>query len=185
MIMATRKKWHISDDGQGSGGFLCPPGHWNHRYMLWFGWQPQHAEFMGSIDYEGHGKDLPGAIIARIARIKAEATLVPSEAWMRHVYGYFRNSYAPESGSRNVSDAVIPRKDDDLPPATRHLGCLMVKEFFPDHEPRVDLISGEVRGYGSYPCVHCGKRVQYEPRIDGYLPFVGDQACVKGQLHAW
>lgn len=150
--------------------------------MLWHGHSIEHADFMGSIDYEG--QDLPVAIVARIARIKASATLVCSEPWLRHVYLYFRSMYAPESGSRRVDQAITDRANT-LPPE-RHLGFLTVREFFPDHEVRLDLITpGDIKGYGSYPCVHCKKRVQYEARIDGYQPFSGDKACTGGNIHSW
>lgn len=179
--MGRVKTWHISDNGQGSGGFLCPPGHWNHRYTLWHGWSYEHADFIGGIDYRD--EKLPGVIAAKIAKIKSDAVLVCSEAWLRHTYGYFRRSYAPESGSRRVSDAIFDATY--MSPAERHLGYLTVKEFFPDHEPRVDLIVGMFLGYGSWPCVHCGKRVQYEARIDGFEPFQGDKACVADRVHSW
>lgn len=180
--MARVKAWHISDDGLGSGGFMSPPGHWNHRYTLWHGWSYKHADFIGSIDYDD--EPLPEAIAARIAHIKASATLVCSEPWQRHVYLYFQHMYARESGNRVASMAITDHANA-LPPE-RHLGFLMVREFFPDHEPRLDLIMpSDIKGYGSYPCVHCGKRVQYDARIDGYEPLSGDKACTDGNAHSW
>ena len=52
------------------------------------------------------------------------------------------------------------------PPAEHHLGYLCVRSYFPDHTPRTDLITDPGKGYGSYPCDKCGKRVQYEARQD-------------------
>jgi hypothetical protein len=49
-------------------------------------------------------------------------------------------------------------------PADWHLAVMWVRRFFPDHEPRLDLIT-DPRGTTG-PCVKCGRQVQYEPRVD-------------------
>lgn len=178
--MGKKGTWHISDDGIGIGGFLCPPGHWNHRYKLWYGLVRDRAIHLETLDYE---EDLPTHIANQIAKIKSDARLVCSEKWLRHFYQYYQYAYAPASGSRNVNACVIDRTNS-LPP-TRHLGYLMVRQFFPDHEVRMDLIAGDFRGYNQHPCRHCGKRVQYEARIDAYQPFAGNVSCIVGMEHEW
>ena len=47
-----------------------------------------------------------------------------------------------------------------------------MREYFPDHQPREDLIADPGTGYGSWPCVKCGKRVQYEARVNGFAEAV-------------
>jgi len=54
------------------------------------------------------------------------------------------------------------------PPPEHHLGYLLVREYFPDHKPRLDLIAGTGSGYGSRECAKCGKQVQYEAREDAW-----------------
>jgi len=121
-----------------------------------------------SIDYALTDEaDASEEVKAQVRAILASAETTPSEAWVRNVYGYFRSMYAPESGSRNVSEAVSDR-DNTLPPE-RHLGYLTVKEYFPTHEPRTDLIADPGKGYGAYPCVKCGQTVQYEARYDAHV----------------
>lgn len=157
----------------GLEGFMCPPGHPNHIYVV-HEYYPRNgktpdpsrrkeADGYISMDYALSDLYTPQAVKDQIQRIFDKSPMVPSRNWIRHVYGYFRNSYAPESGSRNVSDAV------STGPADRHLGYLMVKRYFPDHEPDIDLIRDPGKGYGSYPCTKCGQRVQYEAKVDGYV----------------
>lgn len=186
--MAARKAWHINKDGHGTGGFLAPPGHHSLTYTLWHGSTYPKADTLCGLDTalnaetaESYG--IPASIVDNARRIVDASTLTCSEPWMRHVYAYMRSMYAPESGTRNVSDAISDRTNS-LPPE-RHLGFLAVKAHFPDHEPRIDLIRDDYQGYGSYPCIHCDKRVQYEPRIDGFQPFSGDRSCMEGMAHSW
>lgn len=188
LIMARSMSWHIDKDGQGMGGFLAPPGHHSLTYTLWFGWTKRNAKAFCGLDgaldpAQAEMNEIPASIVASAQRIVAASVLACSEPWMRHVYQYMRSMYAPESGTRDVSKAVSDRTNGL--PAERHLGFLAVRAHFPDHEPRVDLITGDYRGYGSWPCVHCGKRVQYEPRIDGFQPFNGDRSCSDGNVHTW
>jgi hypothetical protein len=216
------------------------------------------------------------AIKRRVQKIMDEATLVASEMWIRMVYGYFHNSYAPEDKDRDLSRSITqnlakiavdaarksladryqaagygpddhnyrdgskrlvraarrgyevtakrdgsevfvytladdgsrygnldvladhadaltaagytdveiegpqnapasfipervratnPNPVDPIDPE-RHLAVLCIREYFPDHEPRLDLIANPGKGYGSYPCTKCGERVQYEARLD-------------------
>jgi hypothetical protein len=128
--------------------------------------------------------DVSPRLQARVAKLYADSALVHSELWVRTVYGYFRNCYAPESGSRNVADCIIIKADDDEPPPERHLGYLMVKEYFPDAEPRLDLIADSSGGYGSQPCAKCGVTLQYEARVDAFAEAItAKRDCPKGGVH--
>jgi hypothetical protein len=127
--------------------------------------------------------DVPATVRAQVRRLYEEATPVRSELWERMVYGYFRNCYAPEDGDRNVSNAIIPRIGAPVPPAERHLAYLMVREYFPDAEPRVDLIASG-GDYGTKPCAKCGKTLQYEARVDAYAEAITAlRGCPSGGLH--
>ncbi|MFD6934688.1 hypothetical protein ACFWAP_00835 [Streptomyces goshikiensis] len=50
----------------------------------------------------------------------------------------------------------------------RHAAVACIREYFPEHEPRLDLIADPSKGYGSWPCSKCGERVQYEAKFDAY-----------------
>src|SRR6185437_11957576 len=101
--------YRISRDG-GSGSFMCPPGHPNHFYSIKEGTGPNgfHAAFDYAFTPEGRA-ELPESLVKRAEVIMAEADLTCSEAWVRSVYGYFRNSYSPDGTDRNVSNAFIFR----------------------------------------------------------------------------
>ena len=267
-----------------SGSFLCPPGHPRHFWTL-EGYESARKRdpfSIGPID-GALADDFDGsdAIKARVQKIFDEAELIPSEMWIRNVYGYFRTAYVPEpkpgeQPDRNVSNAVyhdpaaiaagaarkalaeeyeandsfrddpnyrdgskkplrgarrgyevtakadgsevfvytladdgsrygalhvledhaetltdsgftdvhiegpqtiggtwVPERVRATNPVpiepidpNRHLAVLCVREYFPDHEPRLDLIVNPGKGYGSCPCTKCGETVQYEAKFD-------------------
>jgi hypothetical protein len=107
---------------------------------------------------------VPEPIRARAAKLLAEPLPAPSELWVRSVYGYFRNMWSPDGVERNASKLVVGRPDGV--PVEWHAAVMHIRQFFPDHEPRTDLIANPGKGYGSYPCDKCGERVQYEARLD-------------------
>jgi len=215
---------------QGMGGFLAPPGHPDHVYEVRGYWprgdravniaRRREADSYGSLSgaVENDRDMYPDSVVRQAQAIMDRAELACSEAWVRSVYGYFRNSYSPDGVDRNVSNMISAseyhcacgehsysrgvlqlhlnraikamlglrnrwtRKPEKFPagphylvtPDTlellpeRHLGYLCVQSYFPDHRPRTDLIADPGQGYGSWPCVKCGTRVQYEAREDAY-----------------
>lgn len=174
------RTYRIAKDS-GTGGFMCPPGHWNHTYSLNEYSSPQGRVVQGISVIEcalAEDAEVAPAIVATVQRIMANATLVESEAWVRNVYGYFKSMYAPESGDRNVSKAISDRTNA-LPPE-RHLATLYIREYFPDHKPRVDLILDPGKGFGNWPCDKCGNRVQYEAKFDAYAIVSTDIAPGQG-----
>jgi hypothetical protein len=292
-----------------SGSSMCPPGHPRHQYELWGYESPRHRReiSIGAIDNAlDPNSGASDAIRARVQKIMDEATLVPSEAWIRQVYGYFRHMYASENLDRNLSHAInhnpaeivvnatrkaladtydsndlshsdenyrdgserplraarrgyevtatrdgsevfvytladdgsrygalhllkdhaatltdngyadvriepvqnkgnlfvpervratVPVKVEPIDPE-RHLAVLCIREYFPDHEPRLDLIVDPGKGYGSWPCTKCGERVQYEAKFDkhavvtirmdgtGMTHWSYGTECVKGGDHS-
>ncbi|MFE6000408.1 hypothetical protein ACFQ6C_26665 [Streptomyces sp. NPDC056454] len=258
----------------GSNGFMCPPGHWNHTHSLEGYPTPRSrtVDMIASLDaVDEPGTDAPQHIIDAVNRIRSNATLVCSESWIRNVYGYFRNMYVPESGSRKAADLIshnpagiaaaqvrpvmeekhktaednrfrrvvngrrrgyeVTAKADgtkvyvyaladdgtrygalpileeyadalrdagftdvhiqdpqatptafvpervaatvtDAPEAMdpeRHAAVALIRQYFPDHTPRVDLIENPGKGYGMYPCTKCGEKVQYEAKFDAHV----------------
>jgi hypothetical protein len=185
----ARETWHITRTGHGQGSFLCPPGHPAHVYSVIEG-PANNPRTSMSIESAAQEDWVPQHIRERAAKIIANATLIESEGWLRHVYGYFRSMYLPESGERNVS-TLLSAKRDELPDE-RHAAVAAVREYFPDHAPRADLIADSYTGrklYGSYPCVHCAEAVQYEARVDGLAVFGrgAGHVCAKAPdgRHAW
>lgn len=296
----------------GSGSFLCPPGHPRYTYSLYEYASPRHRVEcgIGAIDNALTNKaDASPELRARVQKIMDEAQLVPSELWIRSVYGYFRNCYAPEDGNRDVSTSIhhnraeiaagaarkaladeyarpgvlaglvaaeenyrdgskkmmraarrgyevtatadgsevfvytladdgttygmlhvlqdhaatleeagfanvriedpqtrdgrfipervratVPVKIEPIDPE-RHLAVLTVRDYFPDHEARLDLIDDPGKGYGSHSCAKCGEQVQYEGRLDkwakvtarmdgeGMTHWTRDASCPRGGDH--
>lgn len=179
----------LSGKDGGSGSFLCPPGHPALTHSL-YGWNSKavatrygtsKASYIGSVESALEPDAWPemAAIVGEVQRLFDAATLVCSEAWVRSVYGYFRNSYSPD-GDRSVARSVRSG------PPELHLGFLCVREYFPGHEPRLDLIASPGRGAATanYPCDKCGERVQYEARIDGWSVYDrNDGTCPQGGKH--
>jgi hypothetical protein len=161
--------WKIERDG-GSGGFMNPPGDPAHTYsVVEYSSSRHNARMLASMNLESAATEdyVPEHIRKRAAEILATATRIPSELWVQSVYGYFRGMYAPNGETwTNAGDLLSAREADQPYPAEWHAGYVWVKKFFPDHEPRTDLIADSGKGYGSYACVKCGERVQYEARLD-------------------
>lgn len=180
-------RWRINKDGRGMGGLMCPPGHWNHLYMVerWVGGRTQDYEGWANLDQAVDDTSLPATIRGQARRIRETTELVCSERWLRHTYGYFRNCYAPEDLDRNVSNAIIPKAGEEIPPPERHLAVLCVRAHFPEHEPRLDLIADPGRGYGSWACTKCDQPVQYEARWDKLVVYPTGLECPKGGDHEW
>lgn len=271
-----------------SGSFLCPPGHPRHSWSLYGYESTRHRNEMsiGALD-NALADDFDGsdAIKARVQRMMDEAELVPSEMWVRSVYAYFRNSYAPEDLDRNLSRSIthnpaevaaaavrkalaehfsvlpidvgagegvhnaesyrdgsarmmrgarrgwevtakadgsevfvyaladdgtrygslpileryaealedsgfadariepvcneggvfIPERVRATNPVpieridpNRHLAVLCIREYFPDHEPRLDLIDNVPAAARAGKCTRCGEQVQYEAKFDKF-----------------
>lgn len=86
--------------------------------------------------------------------------------------------YDPETERTRVKVSGMP-----VPPrlpAERHSAVCYVRDFFPDHEPREDLIAGVVSPCG--PCEKCGNKVQYEGRHDA-LCTVSTRMDGRGMTH--
>jgi hypothetical protein len=161
----------------GSGSAFDPPGYptlswslygWGSKSMA-TRWGTDGAKFIGSIKElddgwvaEDAGPVLRARVRGMFERWEAERG-EPSELWVQSVYAHFRNCYSPDGADRNVSSCTI-WKTGPRPPAESHLGFLFVREYYPDHQPRADLIANPVTTTGR--CVHCDQGVQYESRKD-------------------
>ena len=104
------------------------------------------------------------------------------------------------TGMRGWATAVVAQTCEDyrgradravtlsLPPE-HHLGYLCVREYFPDHQPRLNLIADPGHGYGAGTCSKCGQRVQYEARHDALCVVTSgarwryDPDCPRGGQH--
>lgn len=158
--------WRI-ETYQGSGGFLCPPGHHNHTHSAWEypNTRSKREISITGIEYLLTSEaDASENIQRRVREIIAEHPMKCSELWVQTVYGYFRSMYVPESGSRNAATLV---QDPSRGPEN-HAAVACIREYFPDHQPRLSLIENPGRGYGSWPCDKCGERVQYEAKFDAW-----------------
>ena len=73
-----------------------------------------------------------------------------------------------------------------------HGAVALIREYFPEHAPRLDLIADPGHGYGEWLCDKCGERVQYEARLDAlakpirspsFGPTKYKTECSKGGAH--
>lgn len=184
-ITSDRLERHrIVDDGKGMGGGLCPPGHVNLRYTyeVWKRRSPRgrwrdEASSASVIGYALDGRwETPDAVQASVRELIAGQPLVYSEQWMRQVYGFYARCYFP-------SGVISGERSERTGTPEQHGGYLKVRQYFPDHEPRVDLIESG-GDYGAWVCQVCGCYVQYEPSVDGFS--VSGQrttVCVGDQPH--
>lgn len=152
--------------GSGAGGFLHPPGDPAHTYsIVSYSSNRRNARETGLYTLDSTAEWMPQSIRDRAREILDHAKTTPSELWIRTVYGYFRNMWTADGVMwTNVVDLASFRPEGA--PADWHAATVYVRKWFPDHEPRIDLIADPGKGYGSYPCDRCGKRVQYESRFD-------------------
>lgn len=193
-----------------SGSFLCPPGHPNHFYEVRGARRGQimrNPHTITSVDSAATDSEyLPTEIVRQARDLLAKAELVNSEDWQRHVYGYFRGSYSPDGNrgsagdllivghkwyvdkgsqynSLNKSDEVLTADDPRVIPE-HHAAYLLIKEYFPDATPRLDLIADASGGYGQRPCAKCGKGIQYEAKVDRFAEAITCKlSCPEGGEH--
>ncbi len=103
---------------RGMGGTLSPPGHPNHEYVVFAPIKEWGAEYY-TITRALTAPEIPIAIKKQITTLLANANLDLSEDWIRRVYRYFHNCYAPNTES----------------PAIR-----FIRKYDPHHIPRTDLL---------------------------------------------
>lgn len=170
----------------GSGGFMDPPGHAHHTYSVYV-WEGRRRppDTIMSVQSAAESDWLPESARKRAQEMLSSHTATPSELWIRNVYGYFRNMYLPEGAEWNTAGDLKVGKPGEYP-HDRHAAVLMVRKFFPGHEPRADLIADASYCYGQYACVKCGAAVQYEPRLDALSVYgSGTADCAAGGIHEW
>lgn len=157
----------VHESGSGMGGFLSPPGAAVHEYRIeeWRGSRSQEAETSMSIEAinDEWSSWLPARIRNRARKILDSQAALCTDKWVESVYAYFRYCYSPDGEDRNVSNCLIvkPNTEKDVqegfgyvmgifgrdgwvelpPPPDTHLAVLFIRQYFPDHEPRTDLIA--------------------------------------------
>lgn len=158
----TYSRAKVVNNGMGAAGFLCPPGHPSLTYMVEVP-RRNDADSYSLTSVLEDPAEFPSAVVKEVRGLLTSAQLVCSEKWVRHVYGYFRNCYSPNGTVRDVTRMVSTGAPE------HHLAVLTIREYFPDHQPRLDLIDDPGNGYGARPCTKCGQTVQYEARVDAHV----------------
>ena len=70
----------------------------------------------------------------------------PDESWLASVYNYFRHCYSKDGISRDVNNCTTYGKFwgnaelEELEDPTHHLGYMLVKQYYPNHEPDLNRI---------------------------------------------
>lgn len=108
---ATTHRTYKINRTSGSSGSLCPPGHYNHTMSLEEYNGPRGRKVIGimSLDYiDNEHAAAYDFMVESVNRVREESrkNWVASEAWIRSVYGYFRDSYSPDGETRDVSKAI-------------------------------------------------------------------------------
>lgn len=150
-------------NGRGMGSFLDPPNSPQAEYEV-LGWYSAHRtrepDCSMSLEAALADPDVPEGMKRRIRELFTNADMQPTEEWLSQVYGYFKNCYSPDGEDRNVSNCLIVTPDpdggyklgtfgrdghvDEPPPIETSLAVMHVRKWFPDHEPRPDLlVSGQ------------------------------------------
>jgi hypothetical protein len=85
----------------------------------------------------------------------------------------------------SLNRGPVVAADDPRCVPEHHAAYLLVKTYFPDAEPRPDLIANKGGGvYGQKPCAKCGQSLQYEAKVDAYaIPISAIRDCPQGGLH--
>lgn len=195
------------------GDFLCPPGHPNHFYELRGARRgqlmknPHTISSVESAASEESAEYLPTEIVRQARHLLRSAQLVRSELWERYVYSYFRNSYSADGINRNADRLLIVgmawhvdkgsrysslnrsdeklRADDPRVIPEHHAAYLLVKSYFPEADPRLDLIADASGGYGQKTCAKCGKSLQYEAKVDAFAEAITARLdCPNGGMHS-
>jgi len=174
----------ITQDG-GMGSFLCPPGDPMLRYsIIEKSSKSWNARTDGMYALDTDAEWVSAGIRARAARMLAEAVRVESPAWVANIYGYFRNMWTVDGLMWTNTQALVSGRPADVPDDW-HAAAVFIRKYFPDHVTRVDLIRDPGKGYGSYPCVKCDQRVQYEARYDALAIYPHGVECAAGGQHSY
>jgi hypothetical protein len=141
--------------------------------------------FRNSYSPDGVNRNVSNAISASKLHCRCGEEFWNRPGLNKHIE---RNS-GPRGGYRGHEEIAKP-----MPPPEHHLGYLCVREYFPDHTPRLDLIENPEAtgpGYGVHKCPKCDQSVQYEARADAYVvvtthmggPWKYDAECPRGGTH--
>lgn len=165
------RTWHFTEDGHGLGAFMLPPGHPALTYVVHTDPFDSHRNHMGLLHAASPDSLVPPHVRRKaqrmIAAAFADGAAHASELWLRHVYGYYATMYRGAEEGKFIQDPVCLLADEG------HAAVVYIRTLFPDHQPRRDLIEHgrdkSMRLYGSYPCVHCDGRVQYDACRDALV----------------
>lgn len=119
------------------GSFLDPPGSAQYDRHVEEGPRDNPNSLMslrGALDAEW----LPDGFKSQVQAILNAQNVECTEEWLQEVYRHFRHCYSPDGENRRA-DACIIDKENNLP-IERHLAVLYVRQWFPAHEPRTDLL---------------------------------------------
>jgi|SRR5215469_2873528 len=124
--------------------------------------------FKNSYSPDGKNRNVSDAVTYHpgdedVHKCACRQTFKSQQALIGHIAGKRRD--LPGRTGQLLHHQTTPSKP--LPPEY-HLGYLLVKEYFPGEQPRLDLIADPGEGYGAHKCAKCGEHVQYESRHDAF-----------------
>jgi len=159
-----RAKWvrplYLTDENSGAGSFLDPPNYVTHFLGIVGGVDrgqgyQEYSSVESYLDDEEVGAVLKEELVKLgfneegfKGKLSLESESV--KAWIKTLFAYFRNCYAPENLDRNASNCIIDK--DNKISADRHLATLTARKHYPSFEPTKNLIeSPQNWGTSEYP----------------------------------
>ena len=136
---------------EGQGGFLNPPTHPEHNFHVQHKFKKDGEFYMsltGAIEsdwIEDSIRERAQDLLNEWEKDKLPLDHEDIKDWIHQVLGYFRNCYSPDGEDRSVSNCKIldvnPFQLEGKMKETaikRHLGILMIREYYPKYEPKAD-----------------------------------------------
>jgi hypothetical protein len=122
----------------GMGGMLNPPKDAEHTHSVAIKYSNGRDAGSMSLRAALKDEDVPVSVRLRIKSILLTTLPEMTEEWEHSVYNYFRGCYSPDGIDRNVSNVVIDKTNSR--PADHHLAVMLIRSFFPDYTPNLELI---------------------------------------------
>lgn len=128
-------KYSIINDGMGA--MLNPPNDPEHSYSVVA--KAGHREVASwSLRAALESNEVPEDIKTEVNALLDANKGGYTDEWEHSVYNYFRHCYSHDGINRSASDCKIDPTNSE--PADHHLAFMLIKSFFPDAKPNMDLI---------------------------------------------
>ena len=133
IIKVDGSNYYLIDEGYVIEGTLNPPNNPEEKFSI-TEVRGGRRVFIYSLREALNHQQLPEKVREVAQRAIKQHPPQVTEEWVVEVYKKFCRWYSPDGISRKVTDIRSEGKPE------HNLGYLYVKDFFPDHQPRTDLL---------------------------------------------